>query len=124
MYRVINEVRAKELIQRPIDYIYNPDFDDESNPLPPVKRLVDAIKAADALLIVTPEYNHSIPAVTKNVLDWASRFDGVLEEKLEEIAHAVEQQAAGMRRFDAGILRHHRRRCLGCRAPGIDSERA
>jgi RNA polymerase sigma factor (sigma-70 family) len=30
MYRVINEVRAKELIQQPIDYIYNPDFDDES----------------------------------------------------------------------------------------------
>jgi len=28
MYRVINEVRAKELIQLPLDYIYNPDFDD------------------------------------------------------------------------------------------------
>jgi RNA polymerase sigma factor (sigma-70 family) len=28
MYRVINEVRARELIQLPIDYIYNPDFDD------------------------------------------------------------------------------------------------
>src|SRR5581483_1178184 len=28
MYRVINEVRAKELIQQPVDYIYNPDFDD------------------------------------------------------------------------------------------------
>jgi chromate reductase len=61
--------------------LYNADLDDESNPLPPVKRLVDAIKAADALLIVTPEYNHSMPAVTKNVLDWASRFDGVLEQK-------------------------------------------
>jgi len=61
--------------------LYNADFDDASNPLPPVKRLVDAIVAADALLIVTPEYNNSMPAVTKNVLDWASRFDGVLEEK-------------------------------------------
>lgn len=30
MYRVINEVRAKELIQQPIDYIYNPDFDDST----------------------------------------------------------------------------------------------
>jgi len=30
LYRVINEVRAKELIQPPIDYIYNPDFDDPS----------------------------------------------------------------------------------------------
>ncbi|MBX9582257.1 MAG: helix-turn-helix domain-containing protein, partial [Gemmataceae bacterium] len=30
MYRVINEVRAKELVRRPVDYIYNPDFDDPS----------------------------------------------------------------------------------------------
>lgn len=30
MYRVINEVRAKELIRQPVDYIYNPDFDDSS----------------------------------------------------------------------------------------------
>lgn len=30
MYRVVNEVRAKELIQQPIDYIYNPDFDDST----------------------------------------------------------------------------------------------
>lgn len=30
MYRVINEVRAKELVRQPVDYIYNPDFDDPS----------------------------------------------------------------------------------------------
>ena len=30
MYRVVNEVRAKELIRAPVDYIYNPDFDDPS----------------------------------------------------------------------------------------------
>jgi RNA polymerase primary sigma factor len=30
MYRVINEVRAKELVRAPVDYIYNPDFDDPS----------------------------------------------------------------------------------------------
>ena len=39
------------------------------------------IKAADALLIVTPEYNYSVPGVLKNAIDWASRppeqpFDG------------------------------------------------
>jgi len=61
--------------------LYNADLDDEENPLPPVKRLRDAIIAADALLIVTPEYNYSMPAVTKNALDWASRVDGVLEDK-------------------------------------------
>ncbi len=30
MYRVVNEVKAKELIQKPLDYIYNPDFDDST----------------------------------------------------------------------------------------------
>jgi chromate reductase, NAD(P)H dehydrogenase (quinone) len=32
-----------------------------------------AIKAADAILIVTPEYNYSVPGVLKNAIDWASR---------------------------------------------------
>jgi chromate reductase len=47
----------------------------------PVQDLRARIKAADALLIVTPEYNYSIPGVLKNAIDWASRppeqpFDG------------------------------------------------
>ncbi len=61
--------------------LYNADLDDATNPLPPVKRLRDAIQNADALLVVTPEYNYAMPAVTKNVLDWASRGDDVLDEK-------------------------------------------
>jgi len=61
--------------------LYNADLDDDTNPLPAVKRIRDAIRSADALLIASPEYNWSIPAVTKNVLDWASREDGVLEYK-------------------------------------------
>ncbi|MET0297399.1 MAG: NADPH-dependent FMN reductase [Microbacterium sp.] len=36
----------------------------------------EAIDAADALLIVTPEYNRSIPGVLKNAIDWASRPEG------------------------------------------------
>ena len=61
--------------------LYNADLDDDDNPLPAVKRIRDAIRSADALLIASPEYNWSIPAVTKNVLDWASREEGVLELK-------------------------------------------
>lgn len=38
-----------------------------------VKKLREAIAGADALLIVTPEYNYSIPGVLKNAIDWASR---------------------------------------------------
>lgn len=47
----------------------------------PVEDLRARIKAADALLIATPEYNYSVPGVLKNAIDWASRppeqpFDG------------------------------------------------
>src|SRR4029078_5374610 len=38
-----------------------------------VARLKDAIAAAEGLLLVTPEYNNSIPGVTKNAIDWLSR---------------------------------------------------
>jgi NAD(P)H-dependent FMN reductase len=39
----------------------------------PVTALKDAIAAADGLLLVTPEYNNSIPGVFKNAIDWLSR---------------------------------------------------
>lgn len=39
----------------------------------PVRALRDALRAADALLVVTPEYNYGVPGVLKNALDWASR---------------------------------------------------
>jgi probable blue pigment (indigoidine) exporter len=50
------------------------DEDDELEPTAaPVQELREAIAAADAVLISTPEYNSSIPGVLKNALDWASR---------------------------------------------------
>ena len=39
----------------------------------PVKTLKEKIAAADGLLLVTPEYNHSIPGAFKNAIDWCSR---------------------------------------------------
>jgi chromate reductase len=41
-----------------------------------VRDLREAIRGADAVLVATPEYNHSIPGVLKNALDWASRPAG------------------------------------------------
>ena len=41
-----------------------------------MRELREAIRAADAVLIATPEYNHSIPGQLKNALDWASRPAG------------------------------------------------
>jgi chromate reductase len=51
--------------------------DAEAGPVPEaVRELREAILTADAVLIATPEYNHSIPGQLKNALDWASRPAG------------------------------------------------
>lgn len=51
--------------------LYNSDYDKD---YPPVARAFkEAIKASDAILFVTPEYNRSIPGGLKNAIDWGSR---------------------------------------------------
>jgi chromate reductase len=60
--------------------IYNEDVREQGFP-DSVQQLRSRIAAADALLIVTPEYNYSVPGPLKNAIDWASRppdqpFDG------------------------------------------------
>ena len=45
----------------------------EQNLPAPVQRMKEAIRAADAVLFVTPEHNRSMPALMKNTLDWGSR---------------------------------------------------
>jgi len=60
--------------------LFNQDL--ELEPPDKVKEFKAKIRAADAILIATPEYNYSIPGVLKNAIDWASRpygdnaFDG------------------------------------------------
>jgi len=49
------------------------DADDETDRPAAVERLVDAVRAADAIVFATPEYNHSIPGHLKNAVDWLSR---------------------------------------------------
>ncbi|HEY0407747.1 MAG TPA: NAD(P)H-dependent oxidoreductase [Pyrinomonadaceae bacterium] len=52
-----------------------PSFNEDMEREPPAKvtELKEKIRAADAILFVTPEYNYSIPGVLKNAIDWASR---------------------------------------------------
>jgi chromate reductase len=52
--------------------LYNQDIEDLGDP-PAVASFKKAIAGADALVVATPEYNHCIPGVLKNALDWASR---------------------------------------------------
>jgi chromate reductase, NAD(P)H dehydrogenase (quinone) len=52
---------------------YNPDLERPDAVPASVRAFRTALREADALLIATPEYNHSLPAVLKNAVDWASR---------------------------------------------------
>lgn len=52
--------------------LYNDDLRSQGWPAP-VARLREQVQAADALLLVTPEYNYSVPGVLKNAIDWVSR---------------------------------------------------
>jgi chromate reductase, NAD(P)H dehydrogenase (quinone) len=56
-----------------IDGIPGFSQDEEQNPPAKVVEFKKRIRAADAILFVTPEYNYSVPGVLKNAIDWASR---------------------------------------------------
>lgn len=62
------------LTSLPLDALplYNGDLENERRP-PAVCELRAAIEGADGLVLIAPEYNHSISGVLKNALDWASR---------------------------------------------------
>lgn len=62
-----------EFVDLPIDGldVYNRDRDDDYPPA--ANRLKQQIRDCDGIMIVTPEYNRSIPGSLKNALDWASR---------------------------------------------------
>jgi len=80
-----------DLIDLPM---FNQDV--EAHGIPePVWPFREALKAADALLIATPEYNWSIPGVLKNALDWASRKGPDLQAPLDDKVVAI-MGAGGM----------------------------
>jgi chromate reductase len=62
--------------------LYNQDLEGERRPAT-VQDLLAAIAEADGLVLCAPEFNHSIPGVLKNALDWASRpaFSSVMAHK-------------------------------------------
>ena len=56
-----------------LDGIPSFNQDEEQNPPAKVVELKQRIRSADAILLVTPEYNYSVPGVLKNAIDCASR---------------------------------------------------
>src|SRR5262249_10872008 len=54
--------------------LYNVDVQKEQGFPAEVNAFADAIRAADGLIFVSPEYNYSIPGVLKNMVDWVSRL--------------------------------------------------
>ena len=79
-------VSVRELNDLPL---YNGDVEAAGVPQS-VTDLRDAVRAADALLIATPEYNHGVPGVLKNAIDWLSRppRDSALNHKVAAIIGA------------------------------------
>lgn len=63
------EIEIADLSDIPM---YNGDVEDAGIPAS-VAAFKEKIKKADGVIIATPEYNHAIPGVLKNALDWASR---------------------------------------------------
>jgi chromate reductase, NAD(P)H dehydrogenase (quinone) len=89
-----------------------PPFDEdfEQGPAPPaVASLRAAIADADAVLIATPEYNHSVPGQLKNALDWASRPHA--DNVLRGVPAAVIGASTGM--FGAVWAQAEARKILG-----------
>lgn len=92
---------------------YNADVEAEGFP-PPVRDLKAKIAAADALLIVSPEYNYSIPGVLKNAIDWVSRPPFATPEhgkpSLNEKPVAIMGASTGG--FGTVRMQHHLRQSL------------
>jgi len=79
---------------------YNGDVEERGLP-ESVQALHDTVAASAGVLFFTPEYNSSLPAVTKNVIDWLSRPPRSLEGKAVAAATATPGGRAG-----AGVLGH------------------
>lgn len=78
---------------------YNEDLDMDGHRPDVVNELIHRVNQADAVFVITPEYNHSITGIMKNALDWLSRNQPGLTNK-PGIAMALSQgMTAGARAY-------------------------
>ena len=82
--------------------LYDGDLESQGDP-DAVSQLKEQVASADGLIVFTPEYNRSVPAVTKNAIDWLSRLPG--ESVLSKSAVAIVAASPG--RHEAAGVRQH-----------------
>ena len=88
--------------------IYNTDFQNSDGFPAAVTAFGDAIRSADGVIIVSPEYNYSIPGGLKNAIDWASRLS---EQPIAGKPFALQSAAAGM--LGGARMQYHLRQAIG-----------
>ena len=99
--------------------LYSYDYDDDYPEV--ARRFKAAIKASDAILFVTPEYNRSIPGGLKNAIDWASRPYG--QNSFARKPSAVIGTSPGS--IGTAIAQQHLRSVLGfCDSPQMNAPEA
>ncbi|SEP69557.1 chromate reductase [Faunimonas pinastri] len=86
--------------------LYDSDLQAEGFPAP-VRAMGDAIRAADGVVIVTPEYNYSVPGYLKNGLDWISRLPDT-----PFFGKPVALQSAAMSMLGGARAQYHLRQIL------------
>ena len=96
LLRAAAELLPKDVKLEIFDLEGIPPFNADLEQRPPqrVKKFKAGVRAADALLIASPEYNYSIPGVLKNAIDWGSRPYG--DSCFDDKPVAVMGAAGGM----------------------------
>jgi len=87
--------------------VYNADIETATGFPAAVQRLGDAIRAADGVIFVSPEYNYSIPGGLKNAIDWLSRLPN-----LPFAGKPVALQSASGGLLGGGRMQYDLRRCM------------
>jgi len=108
--RVAASLNLPDITVETFDLEGIPPFNQDLENQPPdrVREFKSKIKAADAILIATPEYNYSIPGVLKNALDWASRPHG--DNSLEGKPVGIMGASIGM--LATSRAQYHLRQCF------------
>jgi chromate reductase len=86
---------------------YNHDDQEKTGFPPAVTAFADAIRAADAVMIVSPEYNWTIPGTLKNAIDWVSRMK---EQPFRDKPVALQSASGAL--LGGSRMQYHLRQCL------------